>query len=90
MIGILNNLSLIFPSVVEVLKILRVNGELTKTRAQANTFVNLIQTFDFVFLLLLMKNLLGVTCELSEALQRKDQDIVNAMNLDYPSCNLTL
>ena len=28
-----------------------------------------------------MKKLLGVTCELSEALQRKDQDIVNVMKL---------
>lgn len=28
-----------------------------------------------------MRNILGATDELSQALQRKDQDIVNAMNL---------
>ena len=66
---------------VEVLKILRTDGELTKTMAKANTYVNLIQTFDFVFMLILMKTLLGITCELSMALQRKDHDIVNAMNM---------
>ncbi|XP_062112576.1 uncharacterized protein LOC133823741 [Humulus lupulus] len=38
-------------------------------------------TFDFIFSLHLMKALLGITNELSKALQRKDQDIVNAMKL---------
>lgn len=40
-----------------------------------------MQTFDFVFMLILMKTLLRITCELLEALQRKNQDIVNAMHL---------
>ena len=40
-----------------------------------------MQTFDFVFMLHLMKTTLGITCNLSDALQRKDQDIVNAINL---------
>ena len=38
-------------------------------------------SFDFVFSLYLMRTLLAVTNELSKALQRKDQDIANAMNL---------
>ena len=42
---------------------------------------NSLQTFDFIFCLHFMKKLLGITNELSQALQRKDQDIVNAMNL---------
>ncbi|CAN6689072.1 unnamed protein product [Malus baccata var. baccata] len=40
-----------------------------------------IQTFDFVFHLFLMRLILGITNELSQALQKKDQDIVNAMAL---------
>ena len=38
--GDLVNLSLVFSYVVEVLKILRVDSEITKTRAQTNTYVN--------------------------------------------------
>ena len=40
-----------------------------------------MQTFDFVFTLYLMKNILGFANELSQALQRKDQNIVNSMKL---------
>ncbi|CAN6699290.1 unnamed protein product [Malus baccata var. baccata] len=40
-----------------------------------------IQTFDFAFHLFLMRLILGITNELSQALQKKDQDIVNAMTL---------
>ncbi|KRH32516.1 hypothetical protein GLYMA_10G055700v4 [Glycine max] len=39
------------------------------------------EDFDFAFTLHLMKNVLGISNELSQALQRKDQDIINAMNL---------
>ena len=40
-----------------------------------------VQSFEFAFTLHLMKSVLGVTHELSEALQRKNQDIFNAMSL---------
>ena len=42
----------------------------------------MIQSFDFVFTLYLIKAILGITNELSKALQRRDQDIVNAMVLE--------
>ncbi|GMP54230.1 hypothetical protein CsSME_00019458 [Camellia sinensis var. sinensis] len=48
---------------------------------QANILLDSIQSFEFVFNLHLMKTILAITSELSQALQRKDQDIVNAMNL---------
>ncbi|KAL6284707.1 hypothetical protein ACE6H2_015636 [Prunus campanulata] len=48
---------------------------------EANRLLKEIQTFDFVFHLYLMKFILGVTNDLSKALQKKDQDIVNAMML---------
>ncbi|KAL4611456.1 hypothetical protein ACB092_08G124600 [Castanea dentata] len=50
-------------------------------RAEANILIGLLQTFEFVFDLHLMKGVLGISNELSQALQRKDQDIVNAMTL---------
>ncbi|CAN6692183.1 unnamed protein product [Malus baccata var. baccata] len=40
-----------------------------------------IQTFHFAFHLFLMRLILGITNELSQALQKKDQDIVKAMTL---------
>lgn len=40
-----------------------------------------MQNFDFIFFLHFMANVLGLSNELSRALQRKDQDIVNAMKL---------
>ncbi|KAL0549599.1 hypothetical protein IC582_014085 [Cucumis melo] len=40
-----------------------------------------ILSFGFVFNMHLMKNILGITNVLSQVLQRKDQNIVNAMNL---------
>jgi hypothetical protein len=40
-----------------------------------------MQSFEFVFILHLMKKVLGITHELCQALQRSDQDIVNTMKL---------
>ncbi|XP_008227730.1 PREDICTED: zinc finger MYM-type protein 1-like [Prunus mume] len=48
---------------------------------EANRLLKEIQTFDFVFHLYLMRFILGITNDLSKALQKKDQDIVNAMIL---------
>ena len=38
--------------------------------------LHLLESFDFAFKMHLMRNILGITNELSKALQRKDQDIV--------------
>ena len=43
--------------------------------------LDFIHSFEFIFNLHLMRTILGITNELSKALQRKDQDIVNAMIL---------
>ena len=40
-----------------------------------------MQSFDFLFSLLLMKKIIGFAHELSQALQKNDQDIVNAIKL---------
>ncbi|XP_048447464.1 zinc finger MYM-type protein 1-like [Pyrus x bretschneideri] len=49
--------------------------------AKANRLLRDIQTFEFVFLLFFMKSILGITNDLSQALQKNDQEIVNAMAL---------
>ena len=71
-----------FSSVVDVLNVILNDGTNSKQRSEANNLLESVLSFDFTFSLHLMKNLLGVTNELSKALQRKDQDyIINAMNL---------
>jgi hypothetical protein len=50
-----------------------------KIRDQASNLLEYFQSFDFVFYLHLMLTILGTTNILSLALQRKDQDIVNAI-----------
>ena len=70
-----------FPSVIDVLLVIGEDVMLAKQRAQADNLLVLIQCFEFVFTLYLMKTILGIKNDLSQALQRKDQDIVNAMAL---------
>ncbi|ESR65508.1 hypothetical protein CICLE_v10007751mg [Citrus x clementina] len=78
--GTLMSIISMFPSVVDVLEVIEVEGN-SEQRFQANTLLKLMQSFDFVFCLFLMKNILGYANELSRALQRKDQDILNAVKL---------
>ena len=79
--GSLVNLIIMFSSTVDVLDMIVEDGSSSKQRGEAYAFLDAIQSFDFVFNLHLMKTVLGITNELCLALQRKDQDIVNAMTL---------
>ncbi|XP_025647324.1 uncharacterized protein [Arachis hypogaea] len=79
--GTILRLISLFPSVVNVLEYVEEDGNNSEQRAEACHLLNVIQSFEFIFNLYLMKNILGVTNELSQALQRNDQDIVNAMAL---------
>ncbi|KAJ9559793.1 hypothetical protein OSB04_004953 [Centaurea solstitialis] len=49
-------------------------------KTEALRILKSLKSFDFVFCLHLMVDILGVTDHLNTTLQRKDQDIVNAMN----------
>ena len=69
-----------FLSIVDVLEIISNEGN-SEQRFQAVMLLKCIQSFDFVFSLLLMKTILRFAHELSQALQKNDQDIVNAMKL---------
>ena len=70
-----------FSSVVDVLDMVSEDGINAEQRGEANVLLDLLQSFEFVFNLHLMRSILGITNELSQALQMKDQDIVNAMIL---------
>lgn len=71
----------LFSSVVEVLEHVEEDGTDNNMRCQANGLLKYIKTFEFVFYLHLMLLILGLTENLSMALQKKDQDIVNAISL---------
>uniref|UniRef100_A0A2N9F3J0 TTF-type domain-containing protein n=1 Tax=Fagus sylvatica TaxID=28930 RepID=A0A2N9F3J0_FAGSY len=68
-----------FPSIIDVLDTIADDGTSSEQKGEAEHLSHFIQSFEFVFNLHLMR---GVSNELSQALQRKDQDIVNAMNCD--------
>ena len=71
----------LFASIIKVLEYVEIDGSDGIKRRQANGLLKYFHTFDFVFYLQLMLLLLGITNNLSKALQRKDQDILNAMSL---------
>nr|XP_027071964.1 zinc finger MYM-type protein 1-like [Coffea arabica]XP_027120906.1 zinc finger MYM-type protein 1-like [Coffea arabica] len=73
-------LVLMYDSVIDLLLIIENDG-LVEQRGQAYALLNSLQSFEFAFILHLIKKIMGITNALSEALQRKDQDIVNAMGL---------
>ncbi|XP_042009034.1 zinc finger MYM-type protein 1-like [Salvia splendens] len=79
--GTLVNLIHLYSSIVDVLEYVGENGHDNSIRAEADDVLEIINSFEFVFVLHLMKQILGITHELSQVLQKKDQDIVNAMNL---------
>ena len=70
-----------FSSIAEIHEMLIENGSNQEQKYEAKILLNSIETFNFIFGLYLMKTKLGATNELSQTLQKKDQDIVNAMNL---------
>ncbi|XP_057248263.1 uncharacterized protein LOC104904219 [Beta vulgaris subsp. vulgaris] len=84
---ILNVLDL-YPSILESLdKIGEVSDAIDSNKAQALT--HLLMSFDFVFVAHLMVSIFGITNALNVALQKRDQDIVNAMTMvDVTKINL--
>ncbi|XP_010675119.3 uncharacterized protein LOC104891159 [Beta vulgaris subsp. vulgaris] len=84
---ILNVLDL-YPSILESLdKIGEVSDAIDSNKAQALT--HLLMSFDFVFVAHLMVSIFGITNALNVALQKRDQDIVNAMAMvDVTKINL--
>ncbi|CAN6567097.1 unnamed protein product [Malus baccata var. baccata] len=77
---VIESLITMFSSVVNVLEMI-VDDNINDSVIEANRLLKDIQSFEVVFLLFLMKSILGITNDLSQALQKDDQEIVNAMTL---------
>ncbi|KAL6533012.1 hypothetical protein OROMI_027124 [Orobanche minor] len=71
----------LFDSVIDVLRVIVNERTISNQRGEASRLVKDMLSFDFSFDLHLMKKILRITNYLSQALQKKNQDIVNAMNL---------
>lgn len=65
----------------EVLEIVSDDSRQPSNSGGAYGLIRKMETFEFVFILHLMLDLLGITNELSHEFQRKDLDIVHAMGL---------
>jgi hypothetical protein len=69
-----------YPAIRRVLT--KIGKEYTTAEAQsAMTMLTSFRSFEFVFMAHLMQEIFGYTEDLNRALQKKDQDIVNAMEL---------
>ncbi|KAJ9545337.1 hypothetical protein OSB04_025044 [Centaurea solstitialis] len=71
----------LFPEVVKVLEYVQEDGDNVATRLQASGILSYFKTFEFVFYMHLMLTIFGLANSLSQALQRKDQDILEAVSL---------
>ncbi|XP_049367162.1 uncharacterized protein LOC125832066 [Solanum verrucosum] len=76
-----SNFILMFGSIVDVLDALVVDAYSTDERAKTTGYLEACQTFKIAFMLHLMRDILGITDELNKSLQKKEQDIANAMLL---------
>ncbi|KAL5553288.1 hypothetical protein UlMin_040689 [Ulmus minor] len=79
--GTLVSFITMFSSIVDVLEEIANDRLNSEQKHEASIMLRLVQTYDFVFSLHLMKTILGITNELSQVLQKDDQDIVNVMDL---------
>ncbi|KAJ1298816.1 hypothetical protein BS78_01G482600 [Paspalum vaginatum] len=68
-------------AILEVLDIVKRDSIKPTCNGGAFGLIGKMESFDFVFILHFMIDLLSITNSLSQALQRKDQDIVEAMHL---------
>ncbi|KAM5577134.1 hypothetical protein ABKV19_007803 [Rosa sericea] len=79
--GTLLSIISMFSSTIKVIEMIIEDGTYPDQRGEGNLLLAQMQSFDFIFCLFLMRQVLGVTNDLSQALQKNDQDIVNAMDL---------
>ena len=80
--GTILNLILTFSAVIDVLEIIEEDG-LFDQKVEARSIIRSILSFEFDFTLHLMKNILGITNELSITLQKKKK---SGYSKCYGSC----
>ncbi|XP_061367781.1 uncharacterized protein LOC133310808 [Gastrolobium bilobum] len=67
--------------IIFLMKIIKDEPKNDAARNDAGCILYTAEDFEFAFLLHLMQLILGISYELSQALQRKDQDLLNAIGL---------
>ncbi|KAG6718441.1 hypothetical protein I3842_04G149900 [Carya illinoinensis] len=70
-----------FEATCSVLETMLKEGSTYFQRGDANAAYKMIMSFKFIFILHLMKEIIGVIDVLCQVLQHKSQDILNAMNM---------
>jgi len=70
-----------YPTINEVLISIGKDPSQRGDWPKIHTMVGVFESFDFVFSAQLMLLILGYTNDLSQSLQKRDQDIINAMSL---------
>ncbi|XP_019235754.1 PREDICTED: uncharacterized protein LOC109216080 [Nicotiana attenuata] len=70
-----------FGSIIDVLDTIVVDARSLEERAKATGYLRKCQTFEVAFMLHLMRDVLVITNELNALLQKKEQDIANAVLL---------
>ncbi|CAM8908080.1 unnamed protein product [Rhodiola kirilowii] len=71
----------LWPSTIKVLGNIFKDGTDLKTRGVACSLVEKMESYQFVFIAHLMKLVLGLTSVLSQFLQKRDQNIIEAVSL---------
>ncbi|KAG6660505.1 hypothetical protein CIPAW_03G111900 [Carya illinoinensis] len=75
------NLLQMFEATCLVLETIIKEGSTYSQHEDANPAYKMITSFEFIFTLHLMKEIIGITDILCQVLQQKSQDILNAMNM---------
>ncbi|KAK4269941.1 hypothetical protein QN277_023034 [Acacia crassicarpa] len=79
--GTVTSVISLFSSIISLMKVIEDDPKNDAARTDAGSILYAMEDFEFAFLLHLMKLILGISYELSQALQRKDQDLLNAIGL---------
>ncbi|CAN1777675.1 Zinc finger MYM-type protein 1 [Linum perenne] len=77
----ISSLIRLYDSTYTVLEYIKKDGSGYKTKGDVSVALKRMTSFEFIFIMLLMKEILGLTYTLCQALQLKTQDIVKAMSL---------
>ena len=80
-LGSISSLMDMFNPVSSVLQKLAADSSPGTYHADGDTSFNYLTSFEFVFILCMMREILEITEQLGQALQKKRQDIVNAIRL---------
>jgi len=75
------NLIKMYGATCLVLENIALDGSTYSQHGDTACSFKLLMSFDFVFILHIMKNVMGIIDMLCQALQQKSQDILNAMHL---------